>query len=71
VLMPDSIHYFHVTDRKGASFKTFAEVKEDLRKRISDDLYDKRFTEYMDRLRREAFVKIYDPELAKLDEKKS
>ena len=71
VLMPDSIHYFHVTDRKGASFKTFAEVKEDLRKRITDDLYDKRFTEYMDRLRREAFVKIYDPELAKLDEKKS
>jgi peptidyl-prolyl cis-trans isomerase SurA len=71
VLMADSIHYFHVTDRKPASFKTFVEVKEDLRKRISDDLYDKRFTEYMDRLRREAFVKIYDPELAKLDEKKS
>ena len=71
VLTADSIHFFHVTDRKPASFKSFAEVKEDLRKRISDDLYDKRFTEYMDRLRREAFVKIYDPELAKLDEKKS
>ena len=34
-------------------------------------LYEKRFTEYMDKLRREAFVKIYDPELAKLDEKKA
>jgi parvulin-like peptidyl-prolyl isomerase len=70
VLMPDSIHWFHVTDRKPAGFRPFAEVKEDLKKRISDDLYEKRFGEYMDRLRREAFVKIYDPALAKLDEKK-
>jgi parvulin-like peptidyl-prolyl isomerase len=71
VLMPDSIHFFHVTDRKPAGFRPFAEVKEDLKKRISDDLYEKRFGEYMDRLRREAFVKIYDPALAKLDEKKT
>ncbi|HEY3203655.1 MAG TPA: SurA N-terminal domain-containing protein [Thermoanaerobaculia bacterium] len=70
-LLSDSIHLFHVTDRKPAGFRSFADVKEDLRKRISDDLYDKRFTEYMDRLRREAFVKIYDPELARLDEKKT
>ena len=70
VLMPDSIHWFHVTERKPARFKPFADVKEDLKRRISDDLYEKRFGEYMDRLRREAFVKIYDPTLAKLDEKK-
>lgn len=70
ILMADSIHYLHVTDRKPAGFRPFTEVKEDLRKRISDDLYEKRFGEYMDRLRREAFVKIYDPALAKLDEKK-
>ena len=70
VLTPDSIHWFHVTDRKPAGFKPFADVKEDLKRRISDDLYEKRFGEYMDRLRREAFVKIYDPTLAKLDEKK-
>jgi peptidyl-prolyl cis-trans isomerase SurA len=70
VLMPDSIHWFHVTERKPASFRPFADVKEDLKKRISDDLYEKRFGEYMDRLRREAFVKIFDPGLAKLDEKK-
>ena len=71
VLMPDSVHFFHVTDRKAAGFQPFSEVKEDLRKKISDDLYEKRFTEYMDRLRRESFVKIYDPALAKLEEKKA
>jgi len=71
VLMAGSIHLFHVTDRKPAGFRPFAEVKEDLRKRISDDLYEKRFKEYMDRLRRDAYVKIYDSELAKLDEKKA
>ena len=71
VLLTDSIHLFHVIERKPAGFRPFAEVKEDLRKRISDDLYDKRFTEFLDHLRREAFVKIYDPELAKLEEKKA
>jgi len=70
VLMTGAIHWFHVTDRKPAGFRPFAEVKEDLKKRISDDLYEKRFGEYLDRLRREAFVRIYDPALAKLDEKK-
>src|SRR5262245_59155454 len=69
-LMPDSIHIFRVTERKDAGYKPFPEVKEDLRKRIQDDLYEKRFTEYLDKLRRDAFVKIYVPELAKLDEKK-
>ena len=68
VVTADSIHLFHVTEHKPAGYKPFAEVKEDLKKRISDDLYEKRFTEYMDHLRREAYVKIYDPELAKADE---
>lgn len=71
VLTADSIHLFHVTNRKPAGYKPFSEVKEDLRKRISDELYEKRFTEYMDRLRRDAFVKIYDEQLAKAEEKKS
>ena len=70
-LLSDSIHLFHVTDRKPAGFKPFSEVKDDLRKRITDEMYEKRFTEYMDKLRRDAFVKIYVPELAKLDEKKA
>jgi len=70
-LLSDSIHLFRVTDRKSSGYKPFSEVKEDLRKRIQDDLYEKRFSEYMDKLRRDAFVKIYVPELAKLDEKKA
>jgi peptidyl-prolyl cis-trans isomerase SurA len=69
VLLPDSIHLLHVTDRKQAGFKPFPEVREDLKKRISDDLYEQRFTDYMEKLRREAFVKIYDADLAGLDEK--
>jgi parvulin-like peptidyl-prolyl isomerase len=66
-----SIHFFRVTERKPAGFKPFHDVKEDLKKQISDDLYEKRFKEYMDKLRRDAYVKIYDPELAALDQAKS
>ena len=69
VIMAGSISILHVTERKEAGYKPFSEVKDDLRKRIADELYEKRFTEYLEKLRREAFVKIYDPELAKLDEK--
>jgi len=73
VILPTSMYLFHVTDRKPSGFKPFTEVKEDIRKRINDDLYDKRFGEYVARLKKEAFVKIYDPELSKLEqqEKKS
>ena len=71
-LQPRSIHLFRVTERKPAGFKSFADVSEDLKKRIGENLYEKRFGEYVAKLRREAYVKIYDPELAKLDsEKKS
>jgi parvulin-like peptidyl-prolyl isomerase len=68
-LQPRSIHLFRVSDRKPAGFRPFAEVSEDLKKRIGENLYDKRFGEYVEKLRRDAFVKIYDPELAKLDKK--
>jgi len=71
VLLTNSVHIFHVTDRKPAGYKPFEEGSEDLKKRISEGLYDKRFAEYIDKLRREAYVKIYDPDLAKLEEKKS
>jgi parvulin-like peptidyl-prolyl isomerase len=71
-LQPRSIHLFRVTDRKPAGYRPFADVSEDLKKRIGENLYEKRFTEYVAKLRREAYVKIYDPELAKVDsEKKS
>ena len=73
VLLPGSIHLYRVTDRKPAGYKRFEDVSEDLRKRINENLYEKKFTEYMDKLRREAFVKIYDADLAKAEaaEKKS
>ena len=73
ILLPASMYLFHVTDRKAAGFKPFSEVKEDIRKKMNDELYDKRFAEYVARLRKEAFVKIYDGELSKLEqsEKKS
>ncbi len=71
VLMTNSMHLFHVTERKAAGYKPFEEVSEDLKKRIGEGLYDKRFAEYIEKLRREAFVKIYDSDLAKLEEKKS
>jgi parvulin-like peptidyl-prolyl isomerase len=71
-LMPASIHLFRVTERKPSGYKPFAEVSEDLKKRIGENLYEKRFNEYVDKLRRDAYVKIYDSDLAKLEaEKKS
>lgn len=69
VLLPASMHLLRVTDRKPAGFRPFNDVKEDLRKRIGDELYDKRFGEYVGKLRKEAFVKIYDAELAKQEKK--
>jgi peptidyl-prolyl cis-trans isomerase SurA len=65
VLLSSSIHLFHVTDRKPAGYRPFAEVKEDLRARIADDLYDKKYGEYIEKLRRDAFIKIYEPTLEK------
>ena len=71
-LQPRSIHLFRVTERKPAGYRAFADVSEDLKKRIGENLYEKRFGEYVAKLRREAYVKIYDADLAKLDaEKKS
>ncbi len=68
VLLPGSVHLFRVTDRKPAGYKPFAEVRGDLEKRMSEGIYDKHFNEYVEKLRREAFVRIYDPALAKADE---
>ncbi|MFN2386962.1 MAG: SurA N-terminal domain-containing protein [Thermoanaerobaculia bacterium] len=70
-LLPGSVHLFRVTDRKPAGYRPFSEVREDLSKRLSENLYDKRYEEYIQKLRREAFVKIYDPSLAKAEEKKT
>jgi len=64
VLLSSSIHLFAVKDRKPAGYRPFADVKEDLRARIADDVYDKKYTEYIEKLRREAYIKVYDPSLA-------
>ncbi len=71
VLQPGSVHLFRVVDRHPAGYKPFAAVSEDLKKRINENLYDKRFSEFIEHLRREAYIKIYDPALAKLEEKKA
>ena len=42
-LMPSSIHLFRVTERKPAGYRPFAEVSEDLKKKIGENLYDKRY----------------------------
>ncbi|HKA37963.1 MAG TPA: hypothetical protein VKH43_14150, partial [Thermoanaerobaculia bacterium] len=71
-IVPGSIHLFHVGERKPGGYKPFADVSDDLKKRISENLYDKRFNEYVEKLRRDAYIKIYDPELEHLlAEKKS
>ena len=71
ILLPNSIHLFHVAERKPAGYKPFAEVRGDLQKRLSENIYDKHLAEYVEKLRREAFIKIYDPALAKSEEKKA
>jgi peptidyl-prolyl cis-trans isomerase SurA len=70
ILLPSSVHLFRVTDRRAAGYKPFAEVRGDLQKRMGENIYDKRFAEYVEKLRHEAFIKIYDPVLAKAEEKK-
>lgn len=71
ILLPGSVHLFRVADRKPAGYKAFAEVRGDLQKRLSENIYDKHFAEYVEKLRREAFIKIYDATLAKAEEKKA
>jgi len=69
-LLPASIHLFRVTERKPAGYRPFAEVSEDLKKKIGENLYEKRFADFVEKLRREAYVKIYDADLQKLEAEK-
>ena len=55
-------------DLTPAGYKPFAEVRGDLQKRMSDNIYDKHFNEFIQKLRHEAFIKIYDPTLAKAED---
>jgi peptidyl-prolyl cis-trans isomerase SurA len=71
VLLPASVHLFHVVDRTPAGYRPFAEVRGDLQKRLGENIYEKRLAEYVEKLRHAAFVKIYEPALARVEEKKA
>ena len=57
-----------VTDRQPATFRPFDEVKEEIRKKMSEEIYDKKFAEYLADLRKTAYVKIFDKDLEAADE---
>ncbi len=63
----DAFYLLQVTSREKATFRPFDDVKEDIRKKMSEDIYDKKFSEYLRNLRDASFVKIFDPDLAALD----
>ena len=56
-----------ITDREKAGFRSFDEVKEELRKKMSEEIYDKKFADYLGDLRKNAIVKILDKDLAAED----
>jgi parvulin-like peptidyl-prolyl isomerase len=57
-----------ITDRQKATFRPFDEVKEEIRKKLSEEIYDKKFGDYLAGLRKNAIVKIFDKDLAAADE---
>lgn len=63
----DAIHLVAVTERVKAGFRPFDEVKEEIRKKMSEELYDKKFEDYLRDLRKAAFVQIFDAELSAQD----
>lgn len=57
-----------VTERQKASFRPFDDVKEEIRKKLSEEIYDKKFNDYLKGLRKSAVVKIFDKDLAEQDD---
>ena len=57
-----------ITDRQKATFRPFDDVKEEIRKKLSEEIYDKKFGDYLVGLRKSAIVKIFDKDLAAQDE---
>lgn len=68
VELKDGWALLSVTEREKAGFRPFDEVKEEIRKRMSEEIYDKKFADYLTDLRKNSFVKILDKDLAALDE---
>jgi parvulin-like peptidyl-prolyl isomerase len=68
VELKDGFVLLSITDRQKATFRPFDEVKEEIRKRLSDEIYEKKFGDYLSDLRKNAFVKIFDKDLSSQDE---
>jgi peptidyl-prolyl cis-trans isomerase SurA len=68
VELKDGWALLSITDRKKAGFRAFDDVKEEIRKQMSEDIYDKKFAEYLVDLRKSAIVRIFDKDLAAEDE---
>ncbi|HET9792863.1 MAG TPA: peptidylprolyl isomerase [Thermoanaerobaculia bacterium] len=68
VELKDGFALLSITDREKAGFRPFDDVKEEIRKRMSEEIYDKKFADYLVDLRKGAIVKIFDKDLAAEDE---
>ena len=66
--LPNGWAILSVTDRQKATFRPVDDVKEEIRKRLSEEIYDKKFGDYLVGLRKGAIVKIFDKDLAAADE---
>jgi len=67
VELKDGFALLSITNREKAGFRAFDEVKEELRKKMSEEIYDKKFADYLGDLRKNAIVKILDKDLAAED----
>jgi len=57
-----------ISERQKAGYRPFDDVKEEIRKKLSEEIYDKKFGDYLRDLRKNAIVKILDKDLAAQDE---
>ncbi|MGH9441426.1 MAG: SurA N-terminal domain-containing protein [Thermoanaerobaculia bacterium] len=67
IAVRDGYALLSVTGRQPAGFRPFDEVKDNIRKKMSEEIYDKKFAEYLADLRKSAFVKIFDKDLEAAD----
>lgn len=63
IAVRDGYALLAVTSRQPAGYRPFDDVKDEIRKKMSEEIYDKKFAEYLADLRKSAFVKIFDKDL--------
>lgn len=66
--LPNGWALLSITERQKATFRPFDDVKDEIRKKLSEEIYDKKFGDYLVGLRKSAIVKIFDKDLAAADE---